>query len=290
MKKKYNKNGVKNNSNKAKIWFAILIVVIFIYNYNFNSESKIDNNQLNNTINSTQNSFNSNTNTDINSNTNINTEATNTETSSALSTSNNSISEIPDYSQINQQDIDINGNVPYFENELTTNDFERYSELDNLGRAQTAYINVTKDTMPAEGVKRESLTYKPTGWHQVLYGANNKEHLYERCHLIAWSLSNENNNPKNLITGTSKMNEIMIIYENQIRNWINTQYQDGNKYHVMYRVTPVYDGNNLLAKGVELEAESVEKGRGEPVKFNRFIYNVEENFKIDYVTGKAENI
>ena len=132
---------------------------------------------------------------------------------------NSQISDIPEYS--GQIVININENKPYFEkNEMTTKDFENYSNLDELDRAGVAYANICKYTMPPKGTKRESLSYKPSGWMQYLYGENNSKHLYERCHLIAWQLANENNNKKNLITGTSEMNAAMIEYENMVANWI----------------------------------------------------------------------
>ena len=201
-------------------------------------------------------------------------------------TVNIGIEDIPEY--FGEIVITINNDVPYFANELTTEDFRIYMDLDEIdkGRAQMAFVNVSKDTMPMEGTNREQLTYNPTGWNQILYGENNKYHLYERCHLIAWSLGNQNNNPKNLITGTRQMNQAMIPYENEIREWINVQYKAGNKYHVMYRVTPIYKDDNLVANGVELEAESVEDTKA--IKFNKFIYNVEEVFEIDYKTGNAK--
>lgn len=135
------------------------------------------------------------------------------------------------------------------------------------------------------GTKRSSLSYKPTGWVQYLYGDNNSKHLYERCHLIAWQLGNENNNKRNLITGTAQMNSAMIEYENQIANWIKLKNKEEKDYHVLYRVTPIYKGENKLAIGVEIEAKSVEE---EGISFNKFIYNVQNNFEIDYSTGKAK--
>ena len=170
---------------------------------------------------------------------------------------------------------------------MTTKDFENYSNLDELDRAGVAYANICKYTMPPKGTKRESLSYKPSGWMQYLYGENNSKHLYERCHLIAWQLANENNNKKNLITGTSEMNAAMIEYENMVANWIKQKNEQGKDYHVLYRVTPIYDGTNKLATGVEIEAKSVEE---DGVSFNKFIYNIQENFEINYATGEAKLI
>lgn len=199
---------------------------------------------------------------------------------------NSQISNIPEYS--GQIVININENKPYFEkNEMTTKDFENYSNLDELDRAGVAYANICKYTMPPKGTKRESLSYKPSGWMQYLYGENNSKHLYERCHLIAWQLANENNNKKNLITGTSEMNAAMIEYENMVANWIKQKNEQGKDYHVLYRVTPIYDRTNKLATGVEIEAKSVEE---DGVSFNKFIYNIQENFEINYATGEAKLI
>lgn len=196
------------------------------------------------------------------------------------------ISSIPAYS--GQIVIDINSNIPYFKDEeITTDEFEIYSNLDELRRGGVAFGNICKNIMPPEGVKREAISYKPSGWKQHLYGENNSKHLYERCHLIAWQLGNENNNKKNLITGTSAMNSAMIPLENEIATWIKTKNKEGKDYHVLYRVTPVYEGDNLVATGVELEAKSVEE---EGVLFNKFIYNIQEGFKINYKTGESEEI
>lgn len=197
---------------------------------------------------------------------------------------NISINEIPEYS--GEIVIDINNNVPYFKDtEITTENFEYYSQLDEFDRAGAAFANICRYTMPPEGTKRGSLSYKPTGWVQYLYGKNNRHHLYERCHLIAWQLGNENNNRQNLITGTVQLNDAMIEYENIVANWIKQKNKKGKDYHVIYRVTPIYDGANELATGVEIEAKSVEE---DGVSFNKFIYNVQDNFEIDYKTGEAK--
>ena len=197
---------------------------------------------------------------------------------------NVSINDIPEYS--GQIVIDINNNVPYFgDTDITTENFEYYSQLDEFERAGVAFANICKYTMPPEGTERGSLSYKPTGWIQYLYGENNRYHLYERCHLIAWQLGNENNNRQNLITGTLQLNDAMVEYENIVANWIKQKNVQGKDYHVLYRVTPIYDGENELATGVEIEAKSVEE---DGVSFNKFIYNVQDNFEIDYRTGEAK--
>ena len=246
-------NNIKNNYKKLIVSVFTLVCLTIVGYLTAQIESKF--------LNDTQNEINS-------INTNI------------------SIENIPKYS--GKILININDNIPYFEDkDMTTEDFEYYSNLDELGRAGVAFANICKYTMPPQGTKRESLSYKPTGWVQYLYGEKNKEHLYERCHLIAWQLGNENNNKKNLITGTSMLNSAMIEYENIVANWIKQKNKEDKNYHVLYRVTPIYDGDNMLATGVEIEAKSVEE---EGVCFNIFIYNVEDNFEIDYSTGKATMI
>lgn len=200
--------------------------------------------------------------------------------------SNIEIADIPTYS--GQMVISINNDIPYFEDkDITIENFENYSKLDDLKRAGVAFANICKYTMPPKGTKRGNISYKPTGWIQYLYGENNSNHLYERCHLIAWQLGNENNNAQNLITGTSQMNSAMIEYENKVANWIKDKNKQGKDYHVLYRVTPIYDGENKLVNGVEIEAKSVEE---DGISFNKYIYNVQDNFEINYSTGKAKLI
>lgn len=179
----------------------------------------------------------------------------------------------------------INNNIPFFsEEEYTLTSFESYSELDYLGRCQTAYANLCIDTMPTE--KRGSIgQIKPTGWHTVKYDFISGKYLYNRCHLIGYQLSAENANRQNLITGTRYLNtEGMLPFENMTADYIK---ETGN--HVLYRVTPVYDGENLLADGVLMEAYSVEDG-GDGICFNVFCYNVQPGVEIDYKTGDSRAV
>lgn len=214
---------------------------------------------------------------------NLSSENTQTNIINNINTNVN-IDNIPPYS--GEMVISINNDVPYFEDkDITTENFEIYSTLDEFNRAGVAFANICKYTMPPKETKRGSISYKPTGWIQYLYGENNSQHLYERCHLIAWQLGNENNNKQNLITGTSQMNAEMIEYENIVAKWIKQKNNEGKDYHVLYRVTPIYDGENKLATGIEIEAKSVEE---DGVIFNKFIYNVQDNFEIDYSIGKAK--
>ncbi len=188
------------------------------------------------------------------------------------------INNIPEYTD--KIYVTINNNKPYFnEDDYTTEVFEIYSELDYLKRCGVAYANICKELMPTEERKDISDIY-PTGWEQEKY---NGEYLYNRCHLIGHQLAGEDDNKFNLITGTSYFNVSgMLPFENRVDNYI----EENENNHVLYRVTPIFEGDNLLAKGVQMEAYSVEdNGRG--VCFNVFVYNVEPGINIDYATGKS---
>ena len=178
--------------------------------------------------------------------------------------------------------VEINNNKPYFEeSEYTKESFEKYSNLDELGRCGVAYANISRETMPPEDDERGSISsVKPTGWEQVKYDG---EYLYNRCHLIGYQLSDEDANELNLITGTRYFNvNGMLPFENKVADYI----KENENNHVLYRVTPIFEGENLLAKGVEMEAYSVEDN-GQGVCFNVFVYNVEPGVTIDYLTGKS---
>lgn len=191
-----------------------------------------------------------------------------------------SLEDIPQYS--GEPYAIINENKPNFnESDYTTKSFEKYSELDSKGRCQVAYANICKETMPREGEERgEISSVKPTGWKQAKYDG---EYLYNRCHLIGYQLSDENANKQNLITGTRYFNvEGMLPFEDQIDDYI----EKNENNHVLYRVTPIYDGDNLVANGVEMEAYSVEDN-GQGVCFNVYVYNVQPGIIIDYATGES---
>ena len=189
-----------------------------------------------------------------------------------------SLWEIPAYSGTPY--TEVNGNKPYFtEAELTTQSFETYSELDSLGRCGVAYANVGQNLMPTEP-RGEIGAVKPTGWHLVKYDNVDGKYLYNRCHLIAYMLAAENANPQNLITGTRYLNvQGMLPFETKVCDYVKNT---GN--HVLYRVTPIFDGDNLLADGVLMEAYSVEDA-GEGICFCVFAYNVQPGIGIDYATG-----
>ena len=195
------------------------------------------------------------------------------------------ISNIPEYS--GEIFIEINNNIPYFtDKDYTTNSFERYSEWDDLGRSGVAFANVCKETMPKKGEERGDIgsVKNLSGWVQKRYDNLIKDkYLYNRCHLIGWQLSAENANKQNLITGTRYLNtEGMLPFENKVAEYIDNH----GKNHVLYRVTPIYEGENLLASGVEMEAWSVEDN-GKGVCFNVYCYNVQLGIVIDYLTGES---
>ena len=187
---------------------------------------------------------------------------------------------IPAYS--GQAYVELNGNQPTFtEDELVTESFETYSPLDSLGRCGVAYANVGLDTMPAE--ERGSIgQVKPSGWQTVKYDCVDGKYLYNRCHLIGYQLTAENANKENLITGTRYLNvEGMLPFENLVADYVKE-----TENHVLYRVTPIFEGDNLVASGVQMEAMSVED-KGEGVCFNVYCYNVQPGVAIDYATGDS---
>lgn len=192
-----------------------------------------------------------------------------------------SLADIPEYS--GEPYVAVNDNVPQFlETDLSTDSYEYYSDLDSLGRCGVVYACIGTDLMPTE--ERGSIgSVKPTGWHTVKYDVVDGNYLYNRCHLIGYQLSGENVNTKNLITGTRYLNvEGMLPFENMVADYVLE-----TENHVMYRVTPIFDGDNLLASGVQIEAESVEDN-GEGILFNVYCYNVQPGVEIDYATGDSQ--
>ncbi len=191
-----------------------------------------------------------------------------------------SLEEIPAYNGSNY--VILNDNKPEFnDNDYTSSSFEYYSELDFLNRAGVAFANIGIDLMPKE--ERESIgNIKPSGWHTVKYDFIDGKYLYNRCHLIGYQLTGENANEKNLITCTRQMNtKGMLPFENQVAEYIKA-----SKNHVLYRVTPIYENDNLIANGVEIEAASLED-KGKDLSIHVFVYNVQEKIEIDYKTGES---
>lgn len=181
----------------------------------------------------------------------------------------------------------VNNNIPYFtsaEMKLGKNSFENYSDLDSLSRPQVAFASLSSDTMPPEGSEREEIgQVKPVGWETTKYDCINGNYVYNRCHLIAWCLSNENANEKNLITGTRYMNvDGMLSYEEMTAKYLDNHPNN----HVLYRVTPYYTDNNLVCNGVLMEAYSIED-QGKGIQFCVYCYNVQPGIDINYTTGKT---
>ena len=191
------------------------------------------------------------------------------------------LTDIPEFND--EPYIVLNENVPMFTEEETasTEIFEDYSDLDRFGRCGIAYANLHQSIMPTED--RESIgMIKPSGWKTAKYDFVDGKYLYNRCHLIGFQLAGENANEKNLITGTRFLNvEGMLPFENMVADYVKETDQ-----HVMYRVTPVFEGDNLLAAGVLMEGKSVEDN-GEGVLFCAFAYNVQPGVSIDYATGES---
>lgn len=187
---------------------------------------------------------------------------------------------IPSYD--NEPYKEVNNNKPTFtDSEKKLTEREDYSDLDSLGRVGVAFALVSKSTMPT--TKRGSIgMIKPAGWHTVKYDFVDGKYLYNRCHLIAHQLTGQNANPKNLMTCTRSMNvDGMLPFENKVANYIKE-----TNNHVLYRVTPVFDGDNLVANGAYMEAYSIEdKGK---LSFNVYVYNVQKGVAIDYKTGESK--
>lgn len=209
-------------------------------------------------------------------------QPTTTEPQSEAVSDNNAEFEIPQYA--GEPSTIINNNIPFF-TETTTQCFEEYPALDSLGRCGAAYACVGIDTMPTE--ERESISQvKPSGWHNNPYDFVDGGYVYNRCHLIGFQLTGENANERNLVTGTRYMNvQGMLPFENKVADYIAST---GN--HVMYRVTPIFEGNNLVCSGVLMEAYSVEDD-GSGVQFCVYCFNVQPGVVIDYATGENyENV
>ena len=191
-----------------------------------------------------------------------------------------SLDEVPEFS--GDPFVIINGGIPFFtEEEITSKSYESYSELDELGRCGVAIACIGRDIMPTED-RGDISDVKPTGWHTVKYDCVSGKYLYNRCHLIGYQLTGENDNEKNLVTGTRFMNwDGMVEFENMIADYIK---DTGN--HVMYRVTPIFKGYDLVCRGVLMEAYSVED-EGAGIKFNVYCYNNQPGVVIDYYDGSS---
>ena len=176
--------------------------------------------------------------------------------------------------------VELNNNVPNFtDEELSESPYEYFSPLDYLGRCGEVRAMLSPVLMPTEE-RGEIGQVKPSGWHTVKYDCVDGKYLYNRCHLIGFQLSGENANKRNLITGTRYMNvDGMLPFENMVADYIK---ETGGR--VLYRVTPIFDGENLLARGVQIEAQSVENST---ISFNVYVYNSQPDIEIDYKTGES---
>lgn len=190
------------------------------------------------------------------------------------------LEEIPEFTDAAY--VAVNGNVPFFlPEEYTTESYEYYSDLDELGRCGVTMACIGVDIMPTED-RGDIGSVKPTGWHSVKYDIVDGKYLYNRCHLIGFQLAGENANKKNLITGTRYLNiEGMLPFENLVADYVKE-----TENHVLYRVTPLFDEDNLVAHGVLMEGYSVEDD-GEGVCFCVYAYNAQPGITIDYATGES---
>ncbi|MFV0364688.1 MAG: DNA/RNA non-specific endonuclease [Suipraeoptans sp.] len=196
-------------------------------------------------------------------------------------TQSTSLQDIPEFE--NDPYVVINNNEPYFtEDEMTTDVFEEYSSMDSLGRCGVAYANICKELMPTE--ERGAIgQVKPSGWHTYKYEFVDGKYLYNRCHLIGFQLAGENANEKNLITGTRYLNvDGMLPFENMVADYVKE-----TDNHVLYRVTPIYYEDNLVASGVLMEAESVEDN-GAGISYCVYVYNNQPGVEIDYASGESK--
>lgn len=210
--------------------------------------------------------------------TEVNTELSGEKDTGSPEQSSFDLSQVPAYS--GEPYVVVNNNIPFFkDSDLTTEAFEKYSDLDSLGRCGVAYANVCQEIMPTE--KRGAIgMVKPTGWQTVKYDWVDGKYLYNRCHLIGYQLSGENANEKNLITGTRYLNvDGMLPFENLVADYVHE-----TDHHVLYRVTPVFENSNLVASGVLMEAQSIED---DDVLFCVYCYNVQPKVTIDYATGES---
>lgn len=281
---------MKTKNNKLKsILLMLLLSIMLTITACGESEPTTDNNSSENNI-STQMTATTNDTSDESSTLTEQQTITKEEATTEIETTekvevstdkNITLADIPQY--LGNPYVAINNNVPYFKDaELSTISSEFYSELDSLERCGVTYACIGKDIMPTE--ERGNIgQVKPTGWHTIKYDIVDGKYLYNRCHLIGYQLTGENANTKNLITGTRSMNvDGMLPFENMVADYVK---ETGN--HVMYRVTPMFDGNNLLASGVLMEAKSVEDN-GDGILFCVFVYNVQDGVIIDYATGESK--
>lgn len=190
-------------------------------------------------------------------------------------------SSIPDYSGIPY--VEVNGNIPYFNNtDIVSESYELYGKLDTLGRCTSSIACLGKDIMPIVTEERGEIgNIKPTGWHSVKYNCVEGKYVMNRCHCIGWQLGAENANENNLVSGTRYMNLEMLVFENMVAEYIKE-----TNNHVMYRVTPIFVGDELFCRGLLMEGYSVED-RGSKICYNVFFYNIQPGIEFNYQTGES---
>ncbi len=260
---------MKSNNKNIRIISIILVLLLFVGGIFFGNSDSSNPNDLSSTISTILGE--------------ILGYETPIEEESGISNNQESVidlSNIPDFSGTPY--ITVNNNIPDFTaSDYTTTSYEKYSELDSLGRCGVAMASIGTDLMPTE--ERGSIGHvNPTGWHTVKYDVVDGKYLYNRCHLIGFQLTAENANRKNLITGTRYMNvEGMLPFENMVADYIKE-----TNNHVLYRITPIYEGTNLVASGVQMEAYSIEDN-GDGISFNVYVYNAQPGVTIDYSTGES---
>lgn len=188
------------------------------------------------------------------------------------------LSNLPDYS--GSPYVELSGNQPDFdESQFHTDSYAFYTDLDQLGRCGACYANIGQELMPTEDRGSISSVH-PSGWKQAQYDCVEGKNLYNRCHLIGFQLTGENANEHNLITGTRYLNvDGMLPFEDQVADYIRD-----TGHHVLYRVTPDFRDSELVARGVEMEAASVED---DTIRFHVYCYNVQPGVCIDYATGES---
>ncbi|MEG0995010.1 MAG: DNA/RNA non-specific endonuclease [Bacilli bacterium] len=237
----------RNKKNKLVLLMVIIFILIFVFLLFFYKKNDKNNNKNNNT---------------------------------APSTVSYSLDNIPPY--FGENYLLLYNNKPSFEEkDYQSVSFEYYSDLDNLNRCQSTFANIGKDIMPTEKRKGIGKVY-PSGWKQAKYDIINGKYLFNRCHLIGYQLTGENDNVKNLITCTKKANvNVMLPFENKVADYV-----EKTNNHVLYRVTPIFNGDNLLASGIQIEASSVED-YCKDICFNIYIYNVQDGIEIDYANGNS---
>ncbi|MFI3209389.1 MAG: DNA/RNA non-specific endonuclease [Eubacteriales bacterium] len=288
-RKRYNSRKKKKQNNK-KIWFVIFVLVNILifasYRFNIPNYDLEWNLEYEAVIDDTKDYLN-----DILADAFGESSYSITTSNDSESTTNGSIGEATstyfDYNLIEKYTgnpyVEVNNNIPYFtEDEITDVYYEYYGELDSLGRCTIAEACLGIETMPVDGEERGSISsVTPTGWNSTQYDCVEAGYSMNRSHCIAWSLSAENDNENNLISGTRYMNIEMYEYEELVADYINTT---GN--HVMYRVTPIFVDDELLCRGVLMEGYSVED-EGEGIYYNVFFYNVQPGLEFDYANGDS---